>query len=55
MNSSHVQHGLTLTQWCFLFVAFMVGLGSSFVVREVFPHANADVIQTDDSISPAGR
>ena len=47
MNHSHTlsrQHGLTLMQWGLLFVAFMVGLGSSFAVREFFPPAHASVI-----------
>ena len=42
-------HGLTLVQWSLLLVAFVVGLGSSFVIREVFPPAHASVIQ----IAPA--
>jgi len=51
MNHSHIagrQHGLTLLQWGILLVAFMVGLGGSFVVREFFPvaSAHAGVIQT---------
>jgi len=51
MNRSHVasrQHGLTLLQWGILLVAFMVGLGGSLVVREIFPpaSAHAGVIQT---------
>ena len=49
MNKSHVtnrQHGLTLVQWGVLFAAFMVGLGGSFVIREVFPPAHAGVVQT---------
>ena len=58
MNSSHAaerQHGLTLVQWVFLFVAFMVGLGGSFVIREAFPLANADVIQTAALSSATNR
>ena len=49
MDHSHTlsrRHGLTLMQWGLLFVAFMVGVGSSFVVREMFPPAHAAVIQT---------
>jgi hypothetical protein len=52
MNNSHAagrQHGLTLVQWGLLFVAFMVGLGGSLIVREVFPPAHAGVIQTAPS------
>ena len=30
------QQGLTLSQWGILFVAFMLGLGGTFVIREVF-------------------
>ena len=30
------QRGLTLSQWGLLFVAFMLGLGGTFVIREVF-------------------
>ena len=50
MNNSYVvsrRHGLTSLQWGFLVVAFMVGLGSAFVVREFLPlvHA-ASVVQT---------
>ena len=58
MNSSHgagSQHGLSLVQWVFLFVAFMAGLGGSFVVRDLFPQANASVIQTAPSISIVNR
>jgi len=49
MNNSHVvsrQHGLTPLQWGLLVVAFMIGLGSTFVVRAVFPPAHAGVVQT---------
>jgi len=35
------QHGLTLLQWTLLLVAFMVGLGGSFILREAFPSASA--------------
>ena len=40
------QQGLTLVQWGLLFAAFMIGLGSTFVIREVFPPAHAAVIKT---------
>jgi hypothetical protein len=40
------QHGLTLVQWGLLLVAFMLGIGCSFVVREFFPPAHAGVIQS---------
>ena len=49
MNNAHTasrQHGLTLVQWGLLFVAFMVGIGGSFVVREVFLPAHAGVVQS---------
>ena len=51
MNHSHeagCQHGLTSLQLVLLFVAFMVGLGGTFVLREVIPPASvhAGVIQT---------
>ena len=49
MDNSHAasrQHGLTLVQWGLLFVAFMLGIGCSFVVREFFPPAHAGVIQS---------
>ena len=48
-NTSSRQHGLTLVQWGLLFTAFIVGLGSSFVIREVFPPAHAGVVQIDSS------
>jgi len=54
MNNSHVadrQHGLTLVQWVFLFVAFMMGLGGTFVIRDFFPQAHASVVQTAPSNS----
>ena len=47
MNNSHVvsrRHGLTPVQWGFLIVAFMMGLGSSFVVRAIFPPAHAAAV-----------
>ena len=40
------KHGLTPIQWGLLLLAFMAGLGSSFVIREFFPPVHADVIQT---------
>jgi hypothetical protein len=42
------QHGLTLWQWGLLFAAFMLGLGCTFVVREVFlsASAHAGIVQT---------
>jgi hypothetical protein len=54
MEKSYVsgrQHGLTLFQWGILFVAFIIGLGSSFAIREFFPPAHAGVIQTTSSSS----
>ena len=45
-QTSSRQHGLTLAQFGLLLVAFMLGIGSSFVVREVFPPAHAGVIQS---------
>ena len=44
MNHSHdavYRHGLTPLQLVLLFVAFMVGLGGTFVLREVFPPTSA--------------
>jgi len=58
MDHSHVtgrQHGLTLVQWAFLFVAFMLGVGGSFVVRGIFPPVHASVIQTATASSGAVR
>ena len=60
MNNSHVisrQHGLTLAQWGILFVAFMVGLGGSFVLREFLPppSVHAGVIQTVSAHSDSVR
>jgi len=49
MSSLHIsgrQHGLTPAQWSLLFVAFMLGLGSSFIIREIFPPAHAGQVQT---------
>ena len=43
------RHGLTPVQWGLLFVAFMVGLGSSFAIREVLPPVHAEVTQTASS------
>jgi len=42
------QHGLSLWQWGILFAAFILGLGGTFVVREIFPptSAHASVVQT---------
>jgi len=40
------QHGLTLAQWGLLFVAFMLGMGGSLIVREIFSPAHAGIIQT---------
>ncbi|MDR0328608.1 MAG: hypothetical protein LBI05_09975 [Planctomycetaceae bacterium] len=54
MNSLHTssrQHGLTLAQWGLLIVAFMVGLGSSFAIREVFPPAHAGEVQVQAAAS----
>lgn len=39
MNNRHMenrQYGLTLSQWIILFVAFMLGVGGTFIVREIF-------------------
>jgi hypothetical protein len=58
MNSSNVasrQHGLTLAQWGLLFVAFMIGLGSSYVIREVFPPAHAGEVQAASVESGAAQ
>ena len=41
------KHGLTLVQWSLLLVAFVIGLGSSFAIREVFPPAHANVIHAN--------
>ena len=49
------RHGLSLVQWGLLIVAFMLGLGSSFVVREVFPPAHAGVVKTVVSVSDSAR
>jgi len=51
MNHSHDaghRYGLTPLQLVLLFIAFMVGLGGTFVLREVIPptSAHAGVIQT---------
>ena len=49
MDNSHTagrQHGLTLVQWGLLIVAFMLGMCSSLVIREIFPPAHADVIHS---------
>ena len=43
------RYGLTPIQWGVLFVAFMVGLGSSFAIREVLPPLHADVTYTAPS------
>jgi len=46
MNNSHIvsrRHGLTPLQWGFLVVAFIVGLGSTFVIREILPPVHAGV------------
>ena len=54
MDNSHTssrQHGLTLVQWGLLLVAFMFGIGGSFVVREVFPPAHAGVVQSAPLLS----
>ena len=50
MNHSHdagCRHGLTPLQLVLLFVAFMVGLGGTFVLREVISptSAHAGVLQ----------
>ena len=60
MNCSHAAsrpHGLTLLQWVILIVAFMVGLGGSFILREIFPPASvrAGIIQTVSVDSDAAR
>ena len=49
------RHGLTLVQWGLLFVAFTVGLGSSFIMREAFPHAHAGVVQTAPTAPDAAK
>jgi len=49
------KHGLTLAQWGLLLLAFMAGLGSSFVIREFFPPAHAGVIQTAPADPGAAR
>jgi len=49
------RHGLTPVQWGLLFVAFMVGLGSSFVIREVLPPVHADVTQVAPSNPDTAR
>ena len=43
------RHGLTPAQWGLLFVAFMFGLGSSFVIREVLPPVHAEVTRVAPS------
>ena len=60
MNNSHAasrQHGLTLVQWVILIVAFMVGLGGSFILREIVPPASvhAGVVQTISVDSDTAR
>jgi hypothetical protein len=58
MDNSYItsrQHGLTLSQWGLLLVAFMFGLGSSFVIREFFPPAHASVVQTAPSETSFAR
>jgi len=48
MNNSHVdnrRHGLTPLQLGVLVVAFVIGLGSTFVVREFFPPSQAGIVQ----------
>ena len=46
-NSHNVsrQHGLTLVQWGLLIVAFALGMGSSLVVKGIFPPAHAGEVQ----------
>ena len=49
MDHSHTtsrQQGLTLAQWGLLVIAFVLGVGSSFIVREIFPPVHAGVIQS---------
>ena len=60
MNNSHAaspQRGLTLLQWTILIVAFMVGLGGSFILREIFPptSVHAGIVQTVPIDSDAVR
>ena len=49
MDHSHAtsrRQGLTLVQWGLLFVAFMLGMGSSLIIREIFPPAHAGVVHS---------
>ena len=48
MSNSQVasrQHGLTLVQWSLLVLAFMVGLGSTLVIREAFLPSYISMVQ----------
>jgi hypothetical protein len=36
-----IRHGLTLRQWSVLVVAFMLGVGGVYVLREIFPPQTA--------------
>jgi len=56
MDNSYLasrRHGLTIVQWGLLILAFMAGLGSSLVIREVFPPAHANMVQTANVVQTA--
>ena len=58
MDNSHIvtrRHGLSLMQWGLLIAAFVIGVGSTFVVREFFPPAHASEIQAAAIHSDSAR
>ena len=54
-HSTNRRHGLSLVQWGLLITAFVIGVGSTFVVREFFPPAHAGVIRAASSNSDPTR